>query len=125
MRSTLPEHTQNELRREFSAGFESFREGAAMGIGGLVLCKDPRKQKVIVYCYSSKYFPQNITRVEAQERIATAKEELAHLLSLFPALREEIGSLEIAFYFCHDDGKTAVCVAKEQDGQFVYDGPQT
>jgi hypothetical protein len=73
--------------------------------------------------FSSSYFPQNITRAEAEERIATAKVELAELFSLFPELQTETSGLRPAFYFCYDDGKTAGCVARNEDGQFTYSGP--
>ncbi|PYJ21987.1 MAG: hypothetical protein DME92_04915 [Verrucomicrobia bacterium] len=60
------------------------------------------------------------TRTEAEERIATAKEELAHLLSLFPELQREILGLRLAFYFCYDTGKAGVVCATEEDGRFTY-----
>jgi hypothetical protein len=120
MPPALPEDTQAELKRDFARSFERFRGGGAIPIGGLVLSKGPLKPKFIVQCFSSKSSLENIARSEAQERIATAKEELAHLLSLFPLLREEIRALDVAFYFCYDDGKNAVCAAKEEDNQFVY-----
>jgi len=95
-----------------------------MPIGGLVLSKDRRETKFVVQCFSSSYFPQNITRVEAEERIAAAKEEVAVLFSLFPDLQTETRGLRPAFYFCHDGGKAGVCVARDEDGQFTYSGPK-
>jgi hypothetical protein len=120
MPSTLPEDIQAELKRDFARGISGFRGGASMPIGGLVLCKDTRISRFVVHCYSSKYFRENITRSEAQERIETAKEEVAHLFRLFPELEAEVHSLPLVFHFCHDYGKGAVSVATEEDGQFVY-----
>ena len=123
MSSTLPRDTQSELKRDFARGFDGFRGGAARPIGGLVLSKDMRAANCVVQCFSSSYFPQNITRAEAEERIATAKVELAELFSLLPELQTETSGLRPAFYFCYDDGKTAGCVARDKDGQFTYSGP--
>jgi hypothetical protein len=124
MSSTLPENTQSELKRDFARGVDGFRDGAAMPIGGLVLSKDTREAKFVIQCFSCSYFPQNITRAEAEERIATAKDEVAELFSLFPDLQTETRGLRLAFYFCHDDGKAAVCVARDEHGEFTYDGPK-
>src|SRR5438128_2498693 len=114
MSATLPEDIEADLRRDFARGIEHLRDGRSMRIGGLVLYKDAIARSFIVYCYSSKYYSDNITRAEAQERIATAKEELAILLRLFPELHLQTQGYELAFWFCHDDGKDAVCVAKEE-----------
>jgi hypothetical protein len=84
MSSTLPRDTQSELKRDFARGFDGFRGGTARPIGGLVLSKDMRAANCVVQCFSSSYFPQNITRAEAEERIATAKVELAEQFSLLP-----------------------------------------
>jgi hypothetical protein len=124
MSSTLPEDTQSELKRDFARGVDGFRAGAAMAIGGLVLSKDTREAKFVVQCFSSSYFSQNITRAEAEERIATAKEEVAELFLLFPELQTETRGLRPAFYFCYDDSKAAVCTARDEDGQFTYSGPK-
>ena len=120
MPSTLPEDIQSELKRDFARGFESFRQGAAMATGPLVLSKNTREGKFVIQCFSSCYFSENITRTEAEERIATAKEELAYLLSLFPELQREILGLRPAFYFCYDTGKAGVVWATEEDGRFTY-----
>ena len=91
-----------------------------MPIGGLGLYRDTRDHRFIVFCYSSSYYAENITRKEAEERIATAKEELNTLLRLFPELHDEMQGLDTAFHFCYDTGKGGVLVAKEEHGQFQY-----
>lgn len=120
MPSALPEDIQTELKRDFVRGIDSFRGGGSMPIGGLVLYKNLRDRRFEVQCYSSKYFAQNITRVEAEERIATAKEELAQLFRLFPELEAEVSGLDLGFYFCHDPGKSVACFATELNGLFTY-----
>ena len=120
MSSTLPENIEAELRHEFARGAADFRGGASIPIGSLVLSKDTRIGRFVVYCYSSKHFRQNITQAEAEERIAIAKEEVVQLFALFPELEAEVRSLQPVFHFCYDYGKGAVSVATEEDGQFVY-----
>ena len=125
MPTALPDDIVNELKDDFSRGFEDFRGGAGMAIGGLVLSKNTREGKFVIQCFSSCYFSQNITRAEAEERIGTAKKELAHLFSLFPELERETLGLSPAFYFCWDTGKAAVVCATEEDGRFTYHDEQT
>jgi hypothetical protein len=120
MSSTLPEDIEADLKREFARGVASFRGGASMPLGGLVLSKDTQVGRLIVYCYSSKHFRQNITQAEAEERIATAKEEIVHLFALFPELEAEVRGLPPVYHFCYDYGQGAVSVATEEDGRFVY-----
>jgi hypothetical protein len=59
----MPEDIEAELVRAFADGFAGFRGGATMPIGGLVLSKDTPVGRFVVYCYSDKYFQQNITQV--------------------------------------------------------------
>lgn len=91
-----------------------------MPIGGLGLYRDYREHRFIIYCYSSCYYAENITQHEAEERIATAKEELRTLVRLFPELHEQMHGLDVAFYFCYDTGKGGVLAAKEEHGRFEY-----
>ena len=91
-----------------------------MPIGGLVLYRDTREHQFVVHCYSSCYYAENITRKEAEERIATAKEELKTLSQLFPELRDQMQGLDLAFHFCYDTGKGGVLAAKEEHGHFQY-----
>jgi len=118
--SNLPEDIETELKKDFARGIESFRQGGSMRIGGLVLLKDVTTRKFTVNCYSSKYFLENTTQAEAKERITTAKEEIAGLLTLFPELHSEIRGYSSAYYFCYDTGKAGVVMATEEDGQFEY-----
>lgn len=90
-----------------------------MAIGGLGLYRDTCEHRFIIYCYSSCYYAENITQKEAEERIATAKEELATLVRLFPELRDQMHGLDLAFYFCYKTGKAGVLAAKEEHGQFL------
>ena len=120
MSSPLSPDTEAELRQEFSRGIDSLRAGKTMPIGGLVLYRDIRERRFIFHCYSSCYYAENITRKEAEERISTAKEELATLVRLFPELHEQMLGLELAFHFCYDTGTGGVLAAKEEHGRFQY-----
>jgi len=91
-----------------------------MPIGGLVLYRDVRERRFIVSCFAPHYYIENIRRQDAEERIATAKVELTTLVGLFPELHDLMHDLDLSFQFCHDDGKLAVCIAKEEHGKFRY-----
>ena len=116
----LPADIEAELRRGFTLGIDALRDGGTMPIGGLGLCRSIRENRFSIYCYSSCYYAENITQKEAEERIATAKEELNTLMRLFPELRDQMRGLNLAFYFCYDAGNAGVLAAKEEHGQFVY-----
>ena len=120
MAPELPAETEAELRREFLLGIDALRDGRAMPIGGLVLFRATREHRFIIHCYSSCYYGENVTQKEAEERIATAKEELSTLTRVFPELSDQMRGLDLAFYFCHDEDKASMLVAKEEHGQFLY-----
>ena len=120
MPSGLPSDIETDLRQDYARGIDTLRRGGTMAIGTLGLCKNTREGRFFVYCYSSKYYIQNVTREEALERIATAKEEVAILLRLFPDLGAEMQGLELAFYFCFDTGKAATLIATEKQRCFEY-----
>jgi hypothetical protein len=118
--SDAPEDVKAKLKHNFARNIEGFRQGDPMPIGGLVLQKDTNTRKLTVLCYSSRQFIENITQAEAQERIATAKEEVADLLSLFPELRSEIKDYSLVYHFCYDSGKAGVVMATEENNHFEY-----
>jgi hypothetical protein len=120
MSSLLSPDTEAELKREFGRGIDDLRGGRAMPIGGLVLYRDTRERLFIVHCYSSCDYAENITRKEAEECIATAKEELNTLVRLFPELCEHMNGLDLAFHFCYGTSKGGVLAAKEEHGHFEY-----
>jgi hypothetical protein len=120
MPSTLPKDIEADLRRDYASGIGALRGGGTMPIGTLGLHKDTRTRRFVVYCYSAKYYLANVTRDEAEERIATAKEEIEILLGLFPELRAEMQDLDLVFHFCYDTGKGAVLIATEERGHFEY-----
>ncbi len=91
-----------------------------MAIGGLDLYANSQEKRFVVYCYSSCFYIQNITRKEAEERIATAKEELNILMQLFTELHDQAQGMNLTFEFLYDDGRDAVLVAKEDHGRFEY-----
>ena len=91
-----------------------------MSIGGLLLTRDIREHRFIVSCFTRKIYVEHLTRLDAEERIATAKEELETLVRLFPELRDQMRDLDLSFWFCHDYGWGAMIIAKDEDGQFQY-----
>lgn len=122
MSNSLPPETEAQLRRQFARGINAFRDGGSLAIGGLLLHCDKTEQRFTINCFSSCYYFENITRAEAEERIATAKEELSILQMLFPELRGYIENLDLVFNFCYDTGKAGILVAKEEDGRFHFLG---
>jgi hypothetical protein len=126
MSQELPSDIEAELRAEFSQNIDKLRTGRIisiggspiyqMSIGGLLLTRDIQKHHFLVSCFTRKFYVEHFTRQDAEERIATAKEELETLVRLFPELREQMRDLDLAFWFCHE----GMLIAKDEGGQFQY-----
>src|SRR4051812_2096545 len=115
MPAPIPSDLLREFRREISTRWPDFLGGRALQFHNLTLRKE-KTGRIVVGCFSEKYFSENLSEVEARDRIATAKDEVQLLIEAFPEIRDELSRAKVDFEFCYDGGKSAHLVAKESDG---------
>ncbi len=115
MSDSLPPDLRGDFRRQIDLHWENFLAGRSLPLGNLTFRKEA--DRVIVQCFSDKYFIENVSSEEGHERINTAKEELRILSDEFPELQIDLDSVD--YEFCFDTGKSAVLIASEQSGVFT------
>lgn len=109
----------SEQRRQL--GIQRFLAGDSLVFDGVTFWKD-RNQFLVVSSYSEFVHPESSSPEEAAAKIASSKNVLAKLSTMYPEFSQVAASMAHKYEFCHDYGKGAIMLAFLEGNMLVWRG---